>query len=342
MIRGPGRHSVVTCSNPCLRLRYLLMPTRYCRRLFSAFLYALGFLLILPYSYAGQDNVVVFSSGSTPAYNQVARKLQSYLNEECADVDPACSPRQVFILTSPTDGSTVVIPPHTKLIITLGRRAGELIRDINAEIPILHALIPETTYQQMGKDKQCSAIYLDQPISRLLQLARIIRPDPHIGLLLSPLTGTLRDELITEATRQNIPVSYRNVDSTAMVGHLLKEVLEESNILLALPDPMIFNSTTIFNILLSSYHNQIPVIGFSSAYVKAGALIAAYSTPEDIARHLAEYTNRYLNSGTEKLPGPIYPKYFSVSVNHNVARSLGISLPDETDIIRQMLEDNTP
>lgn len=333
---------MVTCLIPRLRFGLLPIPAWYRGGLFSVFLYALSLLLIPPCSAAEQDSVVVFGSDSAPAYNQVARKLQSYLNEKCADVSPACSPRQVFILTPPTDGSTVVIPPRTKLIITLGQRAGEEIRDINTGIPILHALIPEAAYQQMGTDKQNSAIYLDQPLSRLLQLARIIRSDPHIGLLLSPLTSTLQDELSTEAMRQNIPVSYRNVGSTKKVGHLLKEVLEESNILLALPDPMIFNSTTIFNILLSSYHNKIPVIGFSSAYVKAGALIAAYSTPEDIARHLAEYTNRYLNSGAGKLPGPIYPKYFSVSVNHSVARSLGISLPDETDIIRQMLEGSKP
>ena len=286
--------------------------------------------------------MVVFSSGTAAVYSEVAGKLQSYLNAECAEISPACSPRQVSILTQPTDGSAVVIPPHTKLIITLGQRAGEVMHDTSTSIPILHALIPQTAYQQMGKDKQHSAIYLDQPISRLLQLAKVIRADPHIGLLLGPLTKTLQNELITEAIRQNIPVSYRNVGSTTMVGHLLKEVLGESNILLTLPDPMIFNSTTIFNILLSSYHNKIPVIGFSSAYVKAGALIAVYSTPEDIARHLAEYTNRYLNSGAETLPEPIYPKYFSVSVNHSVARSLGISLPDETDIMRQMLEDSKP
>ncbi|MCW8904270.1 ABC transporter substrate-binding protein [Sedimenticola sp.] len=332
----------MTCLNPCLGFDFLPISVWYRWGVFSVFLYALSLLLIPPCNAGEQDSVVVFSSGSAPAYTQVARKLKSHLKKECTDISPACSPLQVFILKPPTDGSAVVIPPHTRLIITLGQRAGEEMRDINNGIPILHALIPVSAYQQIDKNKQHSAIYLDQPISRLLQLARVIRADPHIGLLISPLTKTLQDELITEAIRQNIPVSYRNVSSTAMVGHLLKEVLEESNILLALPDPMIFNSTTIFNILLSSYHNKIPVIGFSSAYVKAGALIAAYSTPEDIARHLAEYIDRFLSSGAETLPEPMYPKYFSVSVNHSVARSLGISLPDETDIIRRMLEDIKP
>lgn len=332
----------MTCLNPCLRLGFFRVPIRYRGSVFSVFLYALSLLLIPPYTIAGQGSVVVFSSGTAPVYNQVAGKLKSYLNEKCGEIIPACSPRQVYILTHSPDGSSPVIPPHTKLIITLGQRAGDVMRELNTGIPILHALIPQAAYQRLSEDTQRSAIYLDQPIGRLLRLASIIRPDPHIGLLLSPLTKALQDELIVEAMQQSIPISYRNVGSTAVVGPLLKEVLEESNILLALPDPNIFNRTTIFNILLSSYHKKIPVIGFSSAYVKAGALIAAYSTPDDIARHLAEYINSYLNSGAGRLPDPIYPKYFSVSVNHNVARSLGISLPDETDIIHRMLEESGP
>lgn len=321
----------------CLRPDVLWMPTPYRGGLFSLFFYALAILLIPSQGAAEEGAVAVFSSGTAPVYNQVARRLQSYLNEECGEIGPTCSPRQVHILTESHDGLKPVIPPDTKLIITLGQRAGNMTEEWDTGIPVLHALVPQTAYQQMAKDSPHSAIFLDQPISRLLRLASIINSDPHIGLLLSPLTTTLQDGIVAEGMQQSIPISYRNVDSTAVVGHSLKEVLEESNILLALPDPNIFNSATIFNILLSSYHKKIPVIGFSSAYVKAGALVAAYSTPDDIARHLAEYTNSYLDSGAGVLPGPIYPKYFSVSVNQSVARSLGISLPDEAVIIRQML-----
>jgi hypothetical protein len=320
----------------------LLASVRYGRGILFALLQALSLLLILPSGYAAQSNIVIFSSSPAPVYDQVARLLKANLNEQCGDMGAECAPHQIHILTQEEAGGRVVIPPHTRLIISLGQQAGQLIHDMDTGLPTLHALIPKSAYEQLGGVANHSAIYLDQPISRQLQLARIIRPEPHIGLLISPLTTSVRERLLAAAAIQGIPVTYRDVDATNRLGPLLKEVLEESNVLLALPDPTIFNRSTIFNILLSSYHNKVPVIGFSSAYVKAGALIASYSTPEDIAHHLAETTRDFLHAGTGALPGPSYPKYFSVTVNRNVARSLGISLPDETDIIRQMLEDNEP
>lgn len=318
------------------------IPGRNHRGFSRVLLYALLLLLTPLQAASGQDVVVIFSVGTAPVYSQVAGKLKSYLNEECAKISDSCPSLHTQIITASPGDDAPVIPPDTRLIITLGQRAGEIIGDLRTDTPVLHALIPQTAYQKLVKDSPSSAIFLDQPISRLFLLAGIIRPDPHIGLLMSPLTESLKSELIADSQQQGIPVTYRDVASSDTVGPLLKEVLEESNVLLALPDPNIFNSTTIFNILLSSYHKRIPVIGFSSAYVKAGALIAAYSTPNDIARHLAEYTASYLHSETEILPGPIYPKYFSVSVNQSVARSLGISLPDETVIVKRMMEQSRP
>jgi len=63
----------------------------------------------------------------------------------------------------------------------------------------------------------------------------------------------------------------------------LDELLIDSDVLLAVPDSEIYNSNSIRNILLSSYRRGIPLVGFSQAYVKAGALCAIFSTPEQLA-----------------------------------------------------------
>lgn len=307
-----------------------------------ALMRALCLLLFSPAAHPALTQIVIFSSSPAPVYEQVAGQLKTHLIQQCSDMADQCGPLRVHLLTQQIDAAPVTIPSGTRLIVTLGQHAGELIHARNTGLPVLHALIPRSAYEQLPDGVNHSAVYLDQPINRQLKLARIVRPEPRIGVLISPLTKPVQERLAAASIIQDIPVTYRDVDSIDRVGPLLKEVLEESNILLALPDPTIFNRTTIFNILLSSYHNKVPVIGFSSAYVRAGALIAAYSTPEDIARHLAEAIRDFLHAGTGALPGPSYPKYFSVAVNRNVARSLGISLPDETDIIRQMLEANKP
>ena len=81
------------------------------------------------------------------------------------------------------------------------------------------------------------------------------------------------------------------------------------------------------------------VIGFSAAYVRAGALLGLYSTPEQIGRQLGT-TLIDLAAGSEMaLPEPGYPSYFSVDINAHVARSLEISLPSARMLKEQLLSE---
>ena len=75
----------------------------------------------------------------------------------------------------------------------------------------------------------------------------------------------------------------------------LTKVLASADVILAMPDPMIFNNGTIHNILLAAYREERPLIGFSPAYVRAGALAAVYSTPQQIAHQIAETIQRALD-----------------------------------------------
>jgi ABC-type uncharacterized transport system substrate-binding protein len=106
----------------------------------------------------------------------------------------------------------------------------------------------------------------------------------------------------------------------------LDEVLGGSDALLVLPDQNVYNSGTIRNILLASYRKQVPLIGISQSYVKAGALCAIYSTPIQIATQAAEVIRQFGDTG--KLPPSQYPNEFEVSVNKQVARSLDLLIKD--------------
>jgi signal transduction histidine kinase len=98
--------------------------------------------------------------------------------------------------------------------------------------------------------------------------------------------------------------------------------LAEPGILLAVPDSTVYNNRTISNILLTAYHQRSPVVGFSPAYVKAGALLALYSTPAQVGQQAGEAARLGLATGS--LPPPAAPRHFRISTNPYVARSLGI------------------
>jgi ABC-type uncharacterized transport system substrate-binding protein len=95
-------------------------------------------------------------------------------------------------------------------------------------------------------------------------------------------------------------------------------------VLLAVPDNVLYTPDTLRAILESTYRRGMPVIGFSSATVAAGTLATAYCAIDDVVADLADL----LDGPGEVLPEPRFPQYWRVVVNDSVARSLGVPLSE--------------
>lgn len=209
-----------------------------------------------------------------------------------------------------------------------------------ANKPVLSVFVPKAGYDKLPKPagpRQSSAIYLDQPIERQLSLLLAVLPRVnHIGVLYTePPPGLSR--LRQLAVDRQLLLHEKAVGPERNLADALDSVLEVSEALLVLPDTDIYNAGTIRNILLTSYRKQVPLIGISQAYVKAGALCAIYSTPAQIAAQAAEAVRQF--AATAKLPAAQYPKEFEVSVNMQVARSLDIHIKD-ADKLRDEIRRN--
>lgn len=213
-------------------------------------------------------------------------------------------------------------------------------------VPVLGVLVPQVSYEKIRAEHarsnasgKFSAIYLDQPLPRQFNLIRSVTPTANsVGVLLGPSTQHQSTALVNAARYHDIGLVLEHVDTEQNLISKLRRTLDESNILLALPDALVYNRETAQTILLTSYRHEKPVVGFSHAYVKAGALAAVFSTPAQIARQAAEIVRQALASQQNLLPEPQYPKYFSVDINRQVARSLGINVGEENLIYEKLLK----
>lgn len=212
------------------------------------------------------------------------------------------------------------------LVVAVGMKSSAA--SLAGSSPVLNVLVPKAGYDKLAKPatRHFSAIYLDQPIERQLSLLIAVLPKiKHVGVLYATPPAGLANlrRLVAE---KNITLHEGVVEPGQILSDALDDVLEESEALLVLPDSNIYNAGTIRNILLTSYRKQVPLIGISQAYVKAGTLCAIYSTSAQIAAQAAEAVRQFADSG--KLPSSQYPKEFEVSVNKQVARSLDIPIKD--------------
>ena len=226
------------------------------------------------------------------------------------------------------------------LIIGLGSKVTKALLESNINKPTLSLLIPKSFSDALEKKhpntSSLSMLLIDQPINRHFYLISEILGKHHkIGLMLGPYTQQSENLFNQVAVESGQSLITRYIEQTDQLTSTLKVLSKEADVLLALPDPGIYNKRTIRGILLSSYRYKLPIIGFSKAYVKAGAIAAIYSSPEQISIQTANISSHFFN--TNKFDKKIYyPSDFSISLNHKVARSMSIRLPESSAITEQI------
>ena len=216
--------------------------------------------------------------------------------------------------------------------MALGAQAANALALAPLKAPVLCALLPRSSFERVLRSSgrkassQFSALYLDQPLSRQLGLVQLALPEARrIGVLWGPDSQAQAPALRALAQARGLTLLEAGVGQGELLFPGLKAALEGADVLLALADPQVFNSSSIQNILLTSFRAGVPLVAFSPAYVRAGALLALHVTPEQIGQQAALIAGGVLQGKTLSAT-PLYSQDFSVDVNEHVARSLGLRL----------------
>jgi len=291
-------------------------------------------LLCLAVPQATANGVTVILGEDSAAHAEVAEKLRNALS-------PATAPRtigKVILLAALRDGDI----PQGDVVVAVGTGAMQALAQRNLNQPLLNVLVPRAAFDKLVKQggraadpRHFSAVFLDQPWSRQFALIRLAVPERNrVGILLGPESAEMANFLRASAKTAGLTAVVEKVNDEGELMPALKHLLDGCDVLLASPDPVIFNRNTIQSILLTAYRRQVPLFGFSPSYVKAGALAAVYSVPAQIARQAAETIQRLSPEG--HLPPPQYPRYYWVGVNAQVARSLSINTEDEPTLLNKL------
>ena len=282
----------------------------------------------------GQDVALVYQQDKSFAVT-----IASHIAKKLGNSNISTS---LITLQSLQDLGTQQIESST-LIVGLGSETTYELLKKDISTPILSLLIPKQSYDTMLKNKngenQWSVLFIDQPISRqLLLIKHLLGPDKTIGTLLGPYSISEKQDLTRLAGSHGQQLQIQEIQITDQLISSLKTLSHNSDVVLALPDPVAFNKQTIRGILLLTYRENIPLIGFSRSYVKAGAIASLFSELDQISNQAYEMIEQFLVSG--KFEEQIYyPEYFSIAINRKVARTLNISLQDEDTLISLIKND---
>jgi ABC-type uncharacterized transport system substrate-binding protein len=267
-------------------------------------------------------NLLITESGSI--YQEAAASFTQALGRQGWKVKVSTPDRYV------ANGGDLTVAIGTKALEAALAQAGR---------PVLSLLVPRLTFERLAStQRQVSALYLDQPLSRQLQLLGLALPGlKRAGVPLGPASQGLKPALQSAARESGIEVHSALISQSTDLHAALNELAEDSDAFILLPDPLVAQRSSLQNFLLHTYRLKKPVLAYSAPLAQSGALLSLYATPAQLGEEAADWIRESWFKDEFRLGAARYPKRFSISVNRTVANSLDISLPSE-DALASSLE----
>lgn len=229
-----------------------------------------------------------------------------------------------------------------KLVVSVGSEALRVISENNYEGHVFSVLVPEVSFKKYNHSIKYSALYADHPVSLYLKLIKISIPKGNrVGILLGPSSSIYESELEDAAKKLGLHLQLKKINKSEHVSRRIGQLAANIDVILAIPDPVIHNKRTAQSILYAGYRNNIPVIAYSSSYLKAGAMISLFSSPEQLAEDAATHIIEKLKNTGLLEQAPAHPSIFSIGVNKNVSRSLAREELDEARL-KNLLTSDAP
>jgi ABC-type uncharacterized transport system substrate-binding protein len=229
----------------------------------------------------------------------------------------------------------------TDIIISLGTGAAETVFKNKSKKPHILTLITQSSFDSLAKQyfgseaialaAGISPIILDQPFERKIALAKKLLPKAsRVGVML----GSVTKEKITAYNNSIIDRKMKPqalvIDANKNPIRQLDPIIKKSDVFIPVADSHLINVTTAKWILQLSYRYRVPVIGYSSNFVDAGALASVYSSAKGVAKQTLELLGTVFHK--DYIHTVHLPKFCTVKFNTNVAWYLNLTIPDELAI----------
>ena len=269
---------------------------------------------------------VLFSNANTP-YQEALTGFKQYLNEQGVEIDLNVHDLNGSKVTA-GEAIKTISKEGARIIFTLGTFSTNEVLDQIKSVPIIAGMILKT--EKLKGVQNATGIILDFPVETQFEMMRRLLPNARaIGVLYNPEQN---NEFIRKAAetakKMDLNLVLKEVHTPQELPDALRTLSKTADALWGINDSVVYTPETAKHILLFSYRNQIPFIGLSSEWVKAGALYSLDRDYKSIGRQCGEMAYKILqgaDAGSIPLSGPREVLY---SLNLKTAQQMKINFPE--------------
>ncbi len=216
-------------------------------------------------------------------------------------------------------------------LVGIGSKAAAWLHEHDAKLlPLVFCMVSDPAASGLAKPPPMSGVTTEVAIDRQLALIAETLPGARtIGMLYrddqersKQMVATVHDALPNGWKLEAVSIDEK-AGAAAAIDRLFDKPID---VVWTAPDSGIYSDAVVRSLLLTALRHRIPVFGFSSSFVRSGALLGIGIDPVNQGAQAATILQRLLAGAPGDAPIISAPT-FEVEVNVVVAQKLSIELP---------------
>lgn len=291
--------------------------------------------------------ILVIQSRSLPVYQQLLASFSQQLSR--SELPP-----RVEILSLDGDergiekvNARLKVSPSPDLLVSIGSLAARSVAALHPTQPQLFTLVIQPAQSGLPSPGTAltsslrgtiTGISMDIPPEESLDALLDAFPQAHtVGVLMGnqqakdasgPSEPSAQARLEKEASRRGCQLRFRMVANERELPAAVEGLLNQSDAILALPDPVLYSESSLQFLLLQTLRQSKPLGGVLEPITRAGALVSLNLDYADLGRQTADQGLKLLK---KESPTPVVqgPRTLKRLLNLRTARRLGLKVPTE-------------
>lgn len=279
-------------------------------------LWPIGFIAVTAIALGADGDagsVLVVADPTVPVYQEALVGLKQGLGQRIAAE------------VAPGKAAGALANIHPRVAVAVGADAVAELAKAKVTVPVVSTMLLLSDVAGLSEPlaRPVGSVYLDLEMLQVIaELERLFPNKKRVGLIVGPSRASAPNRAVMQRLEEK---GYKLVvvesPQRANLGEALRQLFNRADLLLCLPDSSLFDSKTIPLLLRVALEHKLPVVGYSAAFVRAGAIAGVFPDYVDIGLQTAAMTVKALQSPGEV--GDETPRKIASTTNQTVLRLLG-------------------
>jgi putative ABC transport system substrate-binding protein len=228
----------------------------------------------------------------------------------------------------PDDVARSVNQLKAAYLLALGSQAAQVAAQANAGMPVIVGLVFAAA--EIGGVANASGVYLEIPVEAQLAMIKRLWPNARrIGILYSAENQKRVGEASKIAPKHGLTLEAQEVPAPKEIPPALEWVGKNADLLWGLMDKVVLTPETAKQLLLFSLRNELPFVGPSENWAKAGAAAAFGWDFDDIGAQCGEILIKLVKGAPAAGIAPLAPRKTEYALNLKTAEQMKLEFSPE-------------